>query len=976
MRITFENASVNESENLSAGAVENGRERGILHGNQMSGVRTGNPQGKFASKIAGGGNSVQLSKEVEAKPGAYQGKTKSGLMSATRDVTNYQNAMTIASNTMSAEDYAKVAKDGEIPSDLEADEAVTIVDCIKLAMLKSGKEVAGYTDTLDDGTIEEMTGIAGGSDKLFGGNREVLAEVVKAGHETDIDIDGQSLSEISHAYDELGDVLAINDSMKRALILSDAKLSIDNLYLAKHTARDYTDKPSGAYFDLAQNGYLAKKATSDGDISEEIKRLLSELDIEASEDNILNARWLVDNSVCIDEPNMTKLSRINNISLPLSDKDFANVCMNAIARGQKPVDAVVDDTENIYSKAVRITEEISKIVGCEETASDIVAQTSGNKDNIHSLRVFEEIRLKMTSAANLVLLRSGYSIDTKNLEDYVEALKKVENSDYYKETKEILAVQSAVVDIRRAPIEFVGRYCYEIKDADLSTLQVQANLATKKFEEAGIRYEEVATTVRKDLGDSIKKAFRNVDDLLKEGGFEVCEPNRRAVKILGYNSMPINRENLDKVLEADRKLSGVLNRLSPSDVIHLIRRGMSPMQMSIDELNDYIDTNHDADEAEMEKYSKFLYKLERINDISESERREFIDVYRLFHKLEQTNCAAVGTLLNQGRAISLDNLKTATKTINSKGVDVRVDSEFGLLVSEIRSELEPERLRSVTLDESTTLSTLYDDLTKIPRDENLERDYNNQMLREYRAASNVSEETITNLLMNDIPVSPDTLQSAESLMKKRGEAFKNVDRLRHRELKDKADELLDNFTDSESAVDSYDDMTQTLGSALNEDALMADNYIDVRQITNTYKMLSLAASYAHEENYEVPAEIDGQMTSINVRIVHNSNDAPGVVVTLETQNLGRISARLSIFGEKIEGYIAYNLKDAVSKCQKVADKLGEGVTVVHSEDSDTDGMIAAIPMKNNDNTIPTYDLYRVAKRFIDTIIDSEAAYEN
>ncbi len=40
------------------------------------------------------------------------------------------------------------------------------------------------------------------------------------------------------------------------------------------------------------------------------------------------------------------------------------------------------------------------------------------------------------------------------------------------------------------------------------------------------------TAPRKDMGDSIQKAFRNVDDILEDLGLETNDSNRRAVRIL------------------------------------------------------------------------------------------------------------------------------------------------------------------------------------------------------------------------------------------------------------------------------------------------------------------------------------------------------------------------------------------------------------------------------------------------------------
>ena len=57
-----------------------------------------------------------------------------------------------------------------------------------------------------------------------------------------------------------------------------------------------------------------------------------------------------------------------------------------------------------------------------------------------------------------------------------------------------------------------------------------------------------------------------------------------------------------------------------------------------------------------ERFSQFLWKLERNKEISEEERRSFIGVYRLLHQVEKSDGAAIGAVLNQGADLTLKNL--------------------------------------------------------------------------------------------------------------------------------------------------------------------------------------------------------------------------------------------------------------------------------------------------------------------------------
>ena len=74
------------------------------------------------------------------------------------------------------------------------------------------------------------------------------------------------------------------------------------------------------------------------------------------------------------------------------------------------------------------------------------------------------------------------------------------------------------------------------------------------LEKAGVQYETLMTAPRTDMGDSIQKAFRNVDDILNDLGVEATEENRRAVRILGYNGIEITEDSIIQMKAADEEV--------------------------------------------------------------------------------------------------------------------------------------------------------------------------------------------------------------------------------------------------------------------------------------------------------------------------------------------------------------------------------------------------------------------------------------
>lgn len=75
--------------------------------------------------------------------------------------------------------------------------------------------------------------------------------------------------------------------------------------------------------------------------------------------------------------------------------------------------------------------------------------------------------------------------------------------------------------------------------------------------------------------------------------------------------MEITPENIEKVKEADRQVSAVVDRLTPKNVLQMIRDGVNPLEKTFNELESYFSQNPQSYEKEAEHYSRFLYQLER-----------------------------------------------------------------------------------------------------------------------------------------------------------------------------------------------------------------------------------------------------------------------------------------------------------------------------------------------------------------------------
>ena len=96
--------------------------------------------------------------------------------------------------------------------------------------------------------------------------------------------------------------------------------------------------------------------------------------------------------------------------------------------------------------------------------------------------------------------------------------------------------------IWQAPASVLGK---TIGQAEQTTLQEMSEISNVEAnEQLAKNYEAVGTQVRRDLGDSMTKAFQNVDVILDDLGLDRTSENQRAVRILAYNQMEITKESV------------------------------------------------------------------------------------------------------------------------------------------------------------------------------------------------------------------------------------------------------------------------------------------------------------------------------------------------------------------------------------------------------------------------------------------------
>ncbi len=895
-----------------------------------------------------------------------QGRTTEDVMreASAQDVDVIRDYMTVMSNSMSEEDFARLQKEGCNPMDTEIEEVVTIVDKIKAELAKGGVQVIGYTDTLDSDTLTQIAG------------SETYARAIEnAFKKADVPLTEENVTEAVNAMQKAKELSAPTRGAEKYMLDNGLEPTIDDLYVAEFSGADRGHRQAKGYY-REDAGYYAKRgAAADLEsLRAQVEQILVREGLEVNAENLQKAEFLVQNGIPLTGENLSRLNRIQHTNLPVREEQVWKAVAAALAEGQTAGEANLYDNSSVYEKAAAADKSVDELL--------LQAKQSGN---VTQYRQLQEIRLMMTVEVNVKLLKSGFSIDTGNLETLVDALKDLEqkqaerlfgasespDADYslYQDTL------AKTKQLPGMPLATIGKVAGRIAQVGIDDLYREGLALQKAYKEAGLSYETMMTAPRRDLGDNIRTAFRNVDDILTDMGLSLTEENRRAVRILGYNSTEITEENLLQVKEADRTVRRVIDKLTPSKVLGMIREGMNPLESSLQEVETYLDEKQTYEE-EAEKYSRFLYHLEQSGEITPAEKESYIGIYRMLRQIEKSDGAVIGRLLESGNQITFANLLSAVRSGKAKGINVSVDDNFGGLKS--ISERGVSITDQIAMGYTAGLTeSLEEEMTS---SENAS-DYASQLLKEVRKVGEATDSDVELLKDLELPVTVDYLLAVSALKTDRGNAYRKLWQKREEaeQLPEAMEHWEDALTDSESAKTTYQSYAEQLAQMAEELTFTAaDTAIDVREMKLIHKQLHVAGAAAAKEEYYVPILLEEEMTAVHLTLRHDDNIGGRVSVTMESESYGKVSAVFRLQEGKVSGYVtAESAKtgdvlrqttlrffEKVRESGMEAEEISVLVGSVHSEN---DSIKRSAHEGQNSSKESTADLYRVSKIFIGSI---------
>ena len=473
------------------------------------------------------------------------------------------------------------------------------------------------------------------------------------------------------------------------------------------------------------------------------------------------------------------------------------------------------------------------------------------------------------------------------------------------------------------------------------------------------------TAPRRDMGDSIQKAFSNAaESLLKDMNLENSAANQRAVRILGYNGIDIYEENIQNVKALDEQMQRAFKNMTPAVTLEMIRRGENPLDMSMEQLNQVAeDIKQETGNEDQERFSRYLWKLEQNHEITEEERSGYIGIYRLIAQVEKTDGAALGALMQQGSDITMRNLLTAVRSRKKSGMNYEINDNFDGVqaketgikidqqievafqtncVRDILDLISPEKLHLLGENQwqNMTPEQLAEALSQIEETPEVQQDaqrYAQEQLEEVQQALNASQEVYEYLDRYDISNSVANIMAVNNMLRHPNQMMDklwkeyNFSTDSVEKIEDLKQQVLDAFGESIKTPEELAEAQETLAEVAEhvmETMIIEDpdvNTIDVRAMKQATMQFQLCAKKSKEESFMIPVQTGDGVTAVSLKVVRGKKEKGWVDILFDTNKLGKVAASFQAKEDGVSGMIAVDEEDTQMFLSEHLDTLTEAL---------------------------------------------------
>ena len=972
----------------------------------------------FNKDVATQGTSINYKENKTAKSegvaGAFAGVVISGGVTAATDNTYeglLKEADDVKSQIMASASSAKISlkalmmtdkgadavkldEDGFNLTDATPDDMDNIIEKIKIELAMHSDDYVNYGTAVSKDKIESVTGSAA-----------TAASVESRMQGADIAVNDESVAEVKGTLEKSKELKPLSENTKNYMVANGIEPSIAGIYQAQ-AATSSSISADGVTIGRCVN------AISDADfeaLRPGIEKIIASSGLEVNDNTLADARAFIDAQIPVTKENLEYKAQLDAIDIEkikadpdemlnkiLDNMKLGGKAENTLVTGS-PIDdirtaldtinrAEYSDVANVVSKGETFTIASLKLemdassfrivysaatvsTGNSEVrnqASDVQQAADKAYDTLVTARVL------MSANASIYLVKNNISILTTPIDELNSMLMEYEQADEMYEEAQI--AYTDVLEARKTLNEIVRN---------------PARVFASMFDKMNETYEAVGTQIRGDLGDSLKKAVQgSADDIIKELGLEGTDEDKEAIKVLAANNMDMTKENVEIVKSVNAMINNLIKNMKPETVLNMIKDGVNPMNASIEEVNEYLtEANDKASKDNEEKFSKFLYKLDRTNGITKEQRKQFIGIYQMMNIFTRDAGVAAGALIKQGAEVTMNNLMTAYNSRKHYDMDAVIDENTGMAeVSGIANYysalfmangglVTPNTLKNV--DNSSGIGEqsveMFIEQLEDNYDAAAEEQYYEEYLKEQQAAVQAGADILRQIRNADTEINSGNIQAVKAFLESgqfpdiRGVkttcdyARDSIEKIGHKEKLSLMYEEMKDETEEE--------LQEVLSKAGDLDTQIDVNYEGFLDLRLKDRTIGYIKNLALRHDYRIPYITDSGSTGmLKLTLVQDDDNKGRISVNMLSSVLGKVSVEAKADRESLGMYIVSDTAVSDEGSQLLEDmeeNLKEGfgftnVTVNIRKSSD----VPYVTYEAAADSVATDKLYEIAAQIV------------
>lgn len=905
---------------------------------------------------------------------------------------------------LSGADAVKLDEDGFNLTDATPDDMVNIIEKIKIELAMHSDDYVNYGTAVSKDKIESVTGSAA-----------TAASVESRMQGADIAVNDESVAEVNGALEKSKELKPLSENTKNYMAANGIEPSIAGIYRAQAAAS------SSISADGVTIGRCAD-AISDADfeaLRPGIEKIIASAGLEVNDKTLADARSFIDAQIPVTRENLEYKAQLDAIDIEkiqadpeeMLNKIFDNMKLGGKAENTlitgSPVDdiktaldtinrAEYSDVANVVSKGETFTiaslklemdarsfsidYSVARFSSWQETAGRKVTGTSQEQNVSDEAeqaadKAYDTLvtaRVLMSANASVYLVKNNISILTTPIDELNAMLMEYEQADgMYAEAQvsyaDVLAARKSLDEMVRNP----------------------ARVFASMFDKMNETYEAVGTQIRGDLGDSLKKAVQgSADDIIKALGLEGTDEDKEAIKVLAANNMDMTKENVEIVKSVNAMINNLIKNMKPETVLNMIKDGVNPMNASIEEVNEYLtEANDKASKDNEEKFSKFLYKLDRTNGITKEQRKQFIGIYQMMNIFTRDAGVAAGALIKQGAEVTMNNLMTAYNSRKHYDMDAVIDENTGMAeVSGIANYysalfmangglVTPNTLKNV--DNSSGIGEqsveMFIEQLENNYDAAAEEQYYEEYLKEQQAAVQAGADILRQIRNADTEINSGNIQAVKAFLESgqfpdirgvkttRDYARDSIEKIGHKEKLSLMYEEMKDETEEE--------LQEVLSKAGDLDTQIDVNYEGFLDLRLKDRTIGYIKNLALRHDYRIPYITDSGSTGmLKLTLVQDDDNKGRISVNMLSSVLGKVSVEAKADRESLGMYIVSDTAVSDEGSQLLEDmeeNLKEGfgftnVTVNITKSSD----VPYVTYEAAADSVATDKLYEIAAQIV------------